>query len=97
VIELYPVDPDRDADGLFVALDHDAVWTRVAGRPGSAEALRRRLPRRLPQVGCHGFVRLRRAHAGIAAGTTSYLAVDVSAARLEIEATAYAQPSGQVR
>ena len=94
VVELCPVDPDRDADELFAALDHDAVWTFVPGRPGSGAAYSATLSARIAAGWLPWMVRLKRAHANIAAGTvigtTSYLDVDVSAARLEIGATAYA-------
>lgn len=94
VVELSPVDPERDAAELFSVLDHDAVWTHVAGRPGSAEACAAMFGARAAAGWLSWVVRLRRAHADIAAGTvigtTSFLDVDVGAARLEIGATGYA-------
>ena len=87
VVELCPVDPDRDADELFAAVDHEAMWTFVAGRPGSESAYSATLSARIAAGWLPWVVRLKRAYANIAAGTvigtTSYLDVDVSAARLE--------------
>jgi N-acetyltransferase len=92
-VELAPADPDRDAVELFHALDHDAVWQHMAGRPADAEAYARTLSSapqrgRLPWV-----VRLARPCAGLGigtvVGTSSYLEVSVEDARLEIGSTAY--------
>lgn len=92
-VELRPVDPDADVDALFAALDHDAVWQHVAGRPSSAAeyglTLRGQLDAgRLPWV-----VRLVRPMSGLPAGsvvgTSSYLEASVPDARLEIGSTAY--------
>ncbi|HEX7535424.1 MAG TPA: GNAT family protein [Dermatophilaceae bacterium] len=92
-VELRPVDPGREADELFSALDHDAVWTHVAGRPSSSEAYAATLAARVAAGWLPWVVRLRRAHAGIAEGsvigTTSFLDADVRSARLEVGATAY--------
>jgi RimJ/RimL family protein N-acetyltransferase len=79
-------DPARDAAELFAALDHDAVWQHVAGRPHDAAAMAQRLDEavaggRLPWV-----VRLLD---GAVVGMSSYLEVSVPDARLEIGATAY--------
>lgn len=93
LVELAPVDPDRDAEELFAALDHDRVWTHVAGRPRSAGEHAEQLGRapargRLPWV-----VRLRQPvrdlPVGSVVGTSSYLDVSVSDARLEVGSTAY--------
>ncbi|HEY5183330.1 MAG TPA: GNAT family protein [Actinomycetes bacterium] len=92
-VELRPVDLDSDVDALFAAVDHDAVWQHVAGRPTSAAeyvvTLRGQLDvGRLPWV-----VRLARPMAGLPAGTvvgtSSYLEASVPDARLEIGSTAY--------
>jgi RimJ/RimL family protein N-acetyltransferase len=92
-VELTPVEPDRDAVALFMALDHDAVWQHVAGRPQGpdeyADALRQGLAAgRVPWV-----VRLGQPYAGCAqgavVGTSSYLDVSPEDARLEIGSTAY--------
>jgi N-acetyltransferase len=92
-VELTQADPHRDANELFAALDHDAVWQHVAGRPSDAagykEVLRQAVDAgRLPWV-----VRLTVGYGGLAAGavagTSSYLEVSPRDARLEIGFTAY--------
>jgi RimJ/RimL family protein N-acetyltransferase len=92
-VELTQADPRRDAGELFAALDHDAVWQHVAGRPsdvdGYTEILKQALDAgRLPWV-----VRLTRDYAGLSrgavVGTSSYLEVSPRDARLEIGFTAY--------
>jgi RimJ/RimL family protein N-acetyltransferase len=92
-VELTQADPHRDASELFAALDHDAVWQHVAGRPadvaGYAEIVEQAFSAgRLPWV-----VRLTTDQAGLAAGavvgTSSYLEVSPRDARLEIGFTAY--------
>ncbi len=93
VVELSPCVPDRDAGPLFHALNHDAVWRHVAGRPRDAEEYAAALTERLSEGRFVWLVRLRRPYAGLAAGavvgTSSYLEVSVPDARLEIGATAY--------
>jgi RimJ/RimL family protein N-acetyltransferase len=92
-VELAQADPARDAAELFAALDYDAVWQHVAGRPkdvaGYVEILEQAQGGgRLPWV-----VRLTVDHAGLNAGavvgTSSYLEVSARDARLEIGFTAY--------
>jgi RimJ/RimL family protein N-acetyltransferase len=92
-VELTQADPHRDAAELFAALDHDAVWQHVAGRPkdvaGYTEILEQAVDAgRLPWV-----VRLTIDHAGLSAGavvgTSSYLETSPRDARLEIGFTAY--------
>ena len=92
-VELTQADPHRDAADLFAALDHDAVWQHVAGRPkdvaGYTEILKQAVDAgRLPWV-----VRLAIDHAGLSAGavvgTSSYLEISPRDARLEIGFTAY--------
>jgi RimJ/RimL family protein N-acetyltransferase len=92
-VELSQADPGRDADELFAALDHDAVWQHVAGRPTDAAGYARVLEGgyaagRLPWI-----VRLASDYAGLLAGTvvgmSSYLDVSAVDARLEIGFTAY--------
>src|SRR5450631_157518 len=92
-VELSQADPERDAEGLFTALDHDAVWQHLAGRPTDAAGYARLLDDgyaagRLPWI-----VRLAADTAGLAAGavvgTSSYLDISASDARLEIGFTAY--------
>jgi N-acetyltransferase len=92
-VELTQADPQRDAAELFTALDHDAVWQHVAGRPvdvaGYTDILEQAVDAgRLPWV-----VRLTTDQAGLTAGTvvgTSwYLEISPRDARLEIGFTAY--------
>ncbi|MGO9835251.1 MAG: GNAT family N-acetyltransferase [Polyangiaceae bacterium] len=93
VVELIPCVPDRDASALFQALNHDAVWRHVAGRPRDPGEYSEILARRIAEGRFVWVVRLRRPHAGLApgavVGTSSYLEVSVGDARLEIGATAY--------
>lgn len=88
------VDPDRDADDLFRALDHDECWTHVAGRPATAAELAEVMRRRLADGWVPWVVRSRGdlcgAPSGAVLGTTSYLDIVAADARLEIGATAYA-------
>jgi RimJ/RimL family protein N-acetyltransferase len=92
-VELAPACPDRDAAELFAALDHDAVWRHMAGRPEDAAAYARTLSRSLEGGRLPWVVRLTRPYAGLAAGTvvgtSCYLEVSVEDARLEIGSTAY--------
>jgi N-acetyltransferase len=92
-VELNQADPNRDAAELFTALDHDAVWQHVAGRPADIPGCAKLLEAgyaagRLPWI-----VRLTGEHAGLAAGavvgTSSYLDISTADARLEIGFTAY--------
>jgi N-acetyltransferase len=87
-VELSQADPERDADELFAALDHDAVWQHIAGRPADAAGYAKLLrdgyaAGRLPWI-----VRLASEH-GAVVGTSSYLEVSPGDARLEIGFTAY--------
>lgn len=92
-VSLRPADPEQDAAELFAALDDDRVWTHLAGRPGSARDWAALLAERPAPTWCTWVVRLRDAAFGLPAGavvgTTSYLEVSVTDARLEIGATAY--------
>lgn len=85
-----------DAPELFAALDHDACWDHVVGRPSSPEEYAATLPQ-APQAGRWPWV-VRQAgradggaqgQAGRVLGTTSYLDVSLPDARLEIGSTAY--------
>jgi RimJ/RimL family protein N-acetyltransferase len=93
VVELSVIDPGRDADALFTALDDERVWTHMTSRPGSAEEYAGQLDRGLAKGRLPWLVRLRRAQDGLPAGsvvgTTSYLDVSVADARLEVGSTAY--------
>jgi N-acetyltransferase len=93
VVELWQCVPDRDALPLFRALDHDAVWQHLAGRPRHAEQYAETLTQSLAQGRVVWTVRLRQPYAGLPAGavvgTSSYLDVSTTDARLEIGATAY--------
>lgn len=93
MVELAPVDPARDAAELFAALDHDAVWRHVAGRPRDPDDHRRRLEESLDAGRFPWLVRLASPQgglpAGIVVGTSSYLDASVPDARLEIGSTAY--------
>ncbi len=87
-------DPERDAQELFDALDEDAVWRHLAGRPTHRDAVRGRLESALisgPRF--QWLVRLAIPYRGFPAGTvvgqTSYLDVSAVDARLEIGSTAY--------
>lgn len=94
VVELTPVVPERDAAALFSALDADAVWEHVVGRPKDPasyadDLIRKRASGRFPwlvrlRVPVRGFP------AGAVVGTSSYLDVAPGDARLEIGATTYA-------
>jgi N-acetyltransferase len=76
--------PD-DAPELFAALDHDACWDHVAGRPSDPTAYTATLAQ-APSAGRWPWV-IR--DAGRVVGTTSYLDVSLADARLEIGSTAY--------
>lgn len=84
---------DKDADELFTALDHDAVWAHVAGRPKDPDGLVAAFTARAAKGDVIWVVRLAEATGGLPAGTvvgtTSYLDVVPAAARLEIGWTTY--------
>jgi N-acetyltransferase len=92
-VSLRPAVPDRDSAELFAALDDDRVWAHLAGRPADAADWAALLADRPAQTWCTWIVRLRAAAFGLPAGTvvgtTSYLEVSASDARLEIGSTAY--------
>jgi N-acetyltransferase len=93
VVELALFDAARDGDELFAALDDDSAWAHVAGRPPDAAAYAETLTKAAGQGRFPWVVRLVRPLAGLAAGTvigtSSYLDVSVTDARLEIGSTAY--------
>ena len=74
-----------DAPELYAALDHDACWDHVAGRPSTPEEYAATLAQ-APQAGRWPWV-VRRATEVV--GTTSYFEVSLPDARLEIGNTAY--------
>jgi N-acetyltransferase len=93
IVELSACVPDRDAEPLFHALNHDEVWRHLPGRPSSAAQYASVLSQRLAEGRWVWIVRLLEAHAGLptgaVVGTTSFLEVAIDDARLEIGATAY--------
>lgn len=82
-----------DAAELYAALDHDACWEHVAGRPRTAEDYARALADAPASGRWPWVVRLLApvgdAPAGAVVGTTSFLDVSLPDARLEIGSTAY--------
>ncbi len=84
-VTLSITDPDADADELFAALDHDAVWAHVRGRPDSADAMRALLH----GTSAIGFYPWTVRQGGAVVGMTSFLEVSPFDARLEIGFTAY--------
>jgi RimJ/RimL family protein N-acetyltransferase len=92
-IELKLADPVRDAAGLFAALDHDAVWQHVAGRPRDVAGYTETLKHAVDVGWWPWVVRLTIDYGGVTAGAvvgmSSYLDVAPRDARLEIGFTAY--------
>lgn len=83
-----------DAAELFVALDHDAVWAHVAGRPADAEAMARLIEWKRSEPSWFPWtIRLQQSMAGLEAGTiigtSSYLETSPNDARTEIGSTTY--------
>lgn len=76
--------PD-DAEALFFALDHEAVWRHVKGRPLTSDELRQTVIDAPSQGRWMWVVESR----GEIVGTTSFLDVSPVDARLEIGFTAY--------
>lgn len=79
----------EDAPDLFTALDHDACWDHVAGRPSDPESYAAALAQ-APSAGRWPWV-VREGRSVV--GTTSYLDVSLADARLEIGHTIYAPSS----
>ena len=84
--------PD-DAAALFVALDHDACWEHVAGRPTSPSQYADALSE-APSAGRWPWVirtvqPVGQAPAGAVVGTTSFFELSLHDARLEIGHTVY--------
>ncbi|MGW4247014.1 GNAT family N-acetyltransferase [Nocardia sp. NPDC004722] len=93
-VELRPVDAAADAAALFGALDHDAVWAHIPGRPEVAEQFEDRLRQADSAEDWQMWtVRTRRpvgeVPAGEIVGVTAYLDVRPRDAALEIGFTAY--------
>jgi RimJ/RimL family protein N-acetyltransferase len=101
IAELVPCIAARDAPLLFAALDHDAVWQHLAGRPRDFGAYAKVLEKHIAEGRFPWIVRLLRAYAGMPAGavigTSSYLNVSARDARLEIGATAYTPAAWSTR
>jgi RimJ/RimL family protein N-acetyltransferase len=95
VVELVPCVPDRDAGPLFEALDQEAVWRHLPGRPRDGAEYAETLKMRLAEGRFPWVVRLLRAYRGLprgaVVGTSAYLEPSAVDARLEIGATAYTQ------
>ncbi|MCF6745206.1 GNAT family N-acetyltransferase [Blastococcus sp. KM273128] len=95
-VVLTPVVPERDAGELFTALDADAVWRHVAGRPADADEMAGLLQRGIASGRLPWLVRLVQPVAGLPTGAvggmSSYLDISVSDARLEIGSTSYTPP-----
>lgn len=84
----------QDAADLFVALDYDAVWSHVRGRPHDEAGMRALLERGLADpTWCRWTIRtnqaLGRFSAGSVVGSSSYLDTVVVDARTEIGFTVY--------
>ena len=94
LVRLDTVDAAADAVGLFHALDDDAVWAHVAGRPQSVDDYRRRIAASENPTRQQWTMRTVREHRGLPAGSvigsTSYIDVQPGNAALEIGSTTYA-------
>ncbi|MGW5076820.1 GNAT family N-acetyltransferase [Rhodococcus sp. NPDC004095] len=93
-VELAPLDPVADAAELFRALDHDAVWAHVPGRPRDAEHFAEILTARSAGADWHLWtVRTRvpvgDTPAGAVVGVSGYLDANQHDARIEIGYTLY--------
>lgn len=88
-VRLRPLVPERDAPGLFAALDDDRVWRHLAGRPGSPAELARTLAGREISPTRQQWLVTAAGPTGEVLGATSYLDVSAPDARLEIGTTAY--------
>jgi RimJ/RimL family protein N-acetyltransferase len=93
-VELAVLDLARDVAELFAALDDQRVWQHLSLRPRGVQEYVDQLGRALATGRLPWVVRLRVPLDGLAAGTvvgtSSYLDVSVTDARLEIGSTAYA-------
>jgi RimJ/RimL family protein N-acetyltransferase len=83
-----------DADALFAALDHDAVWAHIRNRPRDVAAMRTIIETGLAdRTWCRWTLRAVRSvggrDAGTVLGSSSYLETSVVDARTEIGFTVY--------
>ena len=96
-VVLTPVVPERDAGELFTALDADAVWRHVGGRPADPDEMAGMLERAIASGRVPWLVRLVAPVAGMriggVAGMSSSLDVSVADARLEVGSTSYTPPA----
>lgn len=93
-VEIRPSVP-ADADELFAALDHDAAWAHVRGRPSTVEGMAALIESKRDDPAWFPWtVRLvrdaRGTPAGTVVGTSSYLETVPVDARSEIGSTTYA-------
>lgn len=93
--QLVRLTPSRatDAAELYSALDHDAVWAHVAGRPRDPQTFADRISAKASTTRQQWTMRTLREHRGIPAGSvigsTSFLDVQPENAALEIGSTTY--------
>lgn len=85
-VTVTPLDPPRDSEELFHALDRDEVWAHVPQRPSSPAHFEEILSPRV--AGMDWLPWVVRTREGVV-GTTSYLDVSAHDARLEIGYTLY--------
>lgn len=86
-VHLRAIDPERDVEDLFTALDDDWVWAHLPQRPADPDALRDLVATRAVDPLWHTWLV---ASDGRTVGMTSFLEVVPGDARLEIGWTAYA-------
>ncbi len=93
VVEVTPLDLDRDVESLFLALDDDTVWQHIPFRPPDPHAFAGLLRTRVAAGLFPWVVRLVAPYgelpAGAVVGMSSFLDVAVGDARIEIGATIY--------
>lgn len=87
-VTLTTTDPEADAEALFDALDDDAVWRHVRGRPASVGECRERLAARQDDPFSHVWTVWSQ---GRVVGTTSYHRAAPLDAWVEIGFTVYAR------
>jgi len=93
VVEVTPLDLDRDVESLFHALDDDWVWQHIPFRPPDPPTFAELMQKRVAAGLFPWVVRLATSYgelpAGAVVGMSSFLDVAVGDARLEIAATIY--------